>query len=206
MSARTWTWRPTRERWLAYLWLGLLIDLLFLVTYGGANLFNDSRSEHLHLFFEWEPDLPLIPAFIYPYFSIFFLFFMPPFALDVPALRCLAKQLAVATLSAGVLFVLLPTTLGFEPATVELPPLFNILSTFDLPYNLVPSLHVAYSTLTVSAVTRISPTWLKLLFWLWLGLMCVSVVLVHQHHLLDVFSGFMLALVICNTVKVRDAR
>jgi membrane-associated phospholipid phosphatase len=206
MPAGTWTWRPTRERWLAYLWLGLLLDLLFFSVYGGANLFNDSRSEHLQLFFEWEPGIPLIPAFIYPYFSIFVLFLMPLFALDVLALRGLAKELAVVTVIAGVLFVVLPTRLGFEPSTAELPPLFNLLSTLDLPYNLVPSLHVAYSTLTVLALTRVSPTWLKLLFWLWLGLMCVSVVLVHQHHLLDVVSAFMLALVICNSVTVRRVR
>lgn len=201
-----WTWRPARERWLTYLWMGLLLDLLFVVVYGGANLFNHSRSEHLELYFDWETSLPLIPSFIYPYFSIFLLFLLPPFALAVPALQLLAKQLVVATLIAGALFVLLPTTLGFEPSTALLPALFSLLAELDLPYNLVPSLHVTYGTLTISAISSNAPAWLKPPLWLWLGVMCVSVLLVHQHHLLDLFSGFILALIIRNAVGVHGAR
>lgn len=203
MPPARWTWRPARERWLAYLWMGLLLDLLFVVVYGGSSLLNHTRSTHLQIHFDWETGLPLIPAFIYPYFSIFLLFLLPLFALDVSALRQLAKQLVVATLVAGATFLLLPTKLGFEPSTLELPPLFSLLASLDLPYNLVPSLHVTYSALTISAVSSNSPAWLKPLLWLWLGAMCVSVVLVHQHHLLDVVSGLILALVICNSVRDR---
>lgn len=200
-----WTWRPPFERWRTYLWLGLLLDLLFVLVYGGASLFNHLRSAHLELYFDWETGLPLVPGFIYPYFSIFLLFLLPPFALEVPALRRLAKQLMAATLVAGAAFVLLPTRPGFEPVVGELPSLFNLLANIDPPYNLLPSLHVTYSTLTILAISFISPAWLKLLLWLWLGVMCASVVLIHQHHLLDVVSGLLLALIIRHTVQVRDA-
>lgn len=193
-----WTWWPSRVRWRSYLVLGLSLDLLFLVVYGGANLINQGRSDHLQLYLPWEAGLPLVPAFIYVYFSIFLLFVLPPFALGVPSLRRLAGQLGLATLIAGAVFVAVPTTIGFvSPAhDLELPMPFLLITRFDLPYNLVPSLHVVYGTLTSLALLRPSPGWARVLLSVWLCLMCGSVVLVQQHHLLDVAGGLLLALLV----------
>lgn len=186
--------------------MGLLLDLLFAIVYGGANLINANRSRHLHLYLDLESAFPLIPAFIYPYFSLLLLFMLPPFALGPRGLRLLAQNLAFVILAAGIAFLLLPTTLGFRPVSVELPPLFALLHRLDLPYNLVPSLHVAFGTSTILALTAVSPVWAKVLLWLWLGIMCVSVVLVHQHHLLDVFSGIALAALASQWFRVDEAR
>jgi membrane-associated phospholipid phosphatase len=199
-----WTWLPSPARWLAYLGLGLLLDLVFVAVYGGTLWLNQERGYYLNLFADWELHVPLIPGFIYPYFSIFVLFLLPPFALRVSALRCLAKQLALATFIAGTLFLLFPTRLGFtsHPTLNQLPALFRLLVDVDLPYNLCPSLHVAYGTLTILAIQPASSRRARLLLGLWLALMCASVVLVHQHHLLDILGGIMLALAVRYAVRM----
>lgn len=199
-----WTWRPSSARWFAYLWLGLLLDLIFIAIYGGAIFFNQMRTDHLDLYADWELSIPLVPVFIYPYFSIFLLFLLPPFVLSVAALRKLAGQLALAIVIGGAVFVIFPTRLGFAPNLFpeELPALFRLLFQIDLPYNLAPSLHVTFSTLTIMIIRPVSPTWARWLLTVWLVLMCVSVILVHQHHLLDVFSGLLLAWAVRNAALI----
>lgn len=190
-----WTLRPSRTRWSTYLQLGLALDLLFIAVYGGANLINRDRAAHFELQFGWEPALPFVPELIYPYFSIFLLFVLPPFALGARGLRQLAAQLAVATLLSGVIFLLLPTRLGFErlPEYAQASALFRLLYTVDLPHNLFPSLHVTYSMLVALAIGPGSNGGFRLALRVWIGVMCVAVVLIHQHHVADVFGGLLLA-------------
>lgn len=190
-----WTLWPSRARWFTFLRLGLALDLLFLVVYGGANLINGHRTDHFGLYFPWELQLPLVPELVYLYFSIFLMCLLPPFALGIRGLERLAAQLAVTTLVSGAVFLLLPTQLGFERLTgaAETPALLRLLYWVDIPHNLFPSLHIAYSVLIAQAVRPGSPGWFRPALAGWVGLMCVSVVLVHQHHVIDVFGGLLLA-------------
>lgn len=190
-----WTLRPSRQRWYAYLRFGLGLDLLFLAVYGGTNLLNSARESHFRLHFPWEADLPLIPELVYPYFSILLLFALPPFVLEVRALGALARHLAAATLVAGAMFLLLPTEPGFArlPAGTTDAGLFQLLYAVDYPHNLFPSLHVAYSVLTAGAIYPHCPAWFRAVLLGWIGLICVTVVLIHQHHIPDVLGGLLLA-------------
>ncbi len=187
---------PSWPRWRCYLGLGLMLDLLFVVTYGGAGALAEAR-EGLRLWWSWELSLPLVPQFIYLYYSLLLLLLLPPFALAPQELRRLARQLAGATLVAAALFLLLPTQLGFtrHPELASLFPLFDLLYRLDPPHNLLPSLHVTYATLVVAALLPPSPRWLRQLLWVWLLLLCASTVLVQQHLLLDVVAGWGLAAV-----------
>ena len=125
------------------------------------------------------------------------LFLMPPFVLKPPQLKRLGKQLVVVTVLSGILFLLVPTQLGFsrvEPMDPFYQGLFAQLFTIDLPHNLVPSLHVIFSAVIVIAVLEgIGHAGIKLALWSWLGLLCLSTLLVHPHHLLDVFAGLLIA-------------
>ncbi|MBG38387.1 MAG: hypothetical protein CL857_00525, partial [Cryomorphaceae bacterium] len=44
--------------------------------------------------------------------------------------------------------------------------------------------------------SEIKSKWLKGMIWLWFLLICSSIVLVHQHHLFDIFSGIVLAYIV----------
>lgn len=184
--------------WL-YLKINLTLNLLFVVVYGGANQLASLRGDPYHFFAEWERNVPLVPAMIYVYLSISLLFWLPLFVLDAACLRRLGIAAAICIVIAGLCFVLFPGTTGFAPTSFAQSTdsiescLFDILHRLDKPYNTAPSLHVSLSTLIIlatnhSVVSRL--LWIGLL--LWLCIIILSVVLVHQHHLVDVVTGWIL--------------
>jgi membrane-associated phospholipid phosphatase len=189
-------WRPVpgAARLRRYLLLGLALDLLFVVVYGGLNLVTASRAQRWHLYLDWELGIPFRPGWILGYGSLLVLLLLPPFALSPAAMTQLARRFLYATLIAGLAFLLFPAELGFERVEVSgfFGPVYALLHGLDRPHNLVPSLHVAYSTLTVAALGSVSGPWARGLFALWLGVICLSTLLVHQHHLLDVALGLAL--------------
>jgi membrane-associated phospholipid phosphatase len=75
-----------------------------------------------------------------------------------------------------------------------------------MPHNLVPSLHVDASILLIAALWRALPrAWIRAGLVLWGILLCATVVLVHQHHLLDVATGLLLGYLCFRLVYRRAA-
>jgi membrane-associated phospholipid phosphatase len=183
----------------AVLWLYLKIMsglyLLFAVVYGGSNYWAAQQATHYHLYWQWERTLPFVPAMIYVYFSIGLLFWLPLWVLDAPHLLRLGKAAALCMLAAGVCFVAWPASTGFVGP--ELPQdalqawIFTRLHQFDHPHNTAPSLHIALSTLVLLACASGS-LWRKGALLAWWMLIVLAVLLVHQHHVLDVVSGALL--------------
>jgi membrane-associated phospholipid phosphatase len=192
-DARRLAW-PARPRLLLYLRLLALLTLLFALVYGGCNWLAQWRGSSVGLYADWELALPFVPAMIYVYLSIGGLFLLPLFCLDGDEMRALAKAFAVATLAAGAVFLLLPAHLGHpRPPTVPGHDAFYALVyRLDLVHNTVPSLHITYSTLIVRIVGGVLPGRGSAVLHAWLALMAVAVVLVRQHHLLDVAAGLAL--------------
>lgn len=189
-----------------YLRLVLLLDLLFIVVYGGLNWLTARRADTHALYFEWERRVPFVPGMIVAYFSIVILFILPLFLLDERGMRLLARRIALAILLSGSVYLVLPARLGFERPH-EVPgyaPIFRVLHAVDAPHNLVPSLHIGYSALIVAALIAVGlPVWADALLAAWLGLIAVAVVLVHQHHLADVAGGFAVAWISWSAVDGR---
>lgn len=193
-----------------YLRLVLLLDVLFVLVYGGLNWLTARRSDTHALYFDWERRMPFVPGMIVAYFSIVILFVLPLFLLDERAMRRLARRIALAIVLSGGVYLLLPAKLGFERPR-EVPgyaPIFRALHAVDLPHNLVPSLHIGYSALIVAALVATGlPRWADVALFAWLGLIAVAVVLVHQHHLADVAGGFAVAWISWRAAAVEpDAR
>jgi membrane-associated phospholipid phosphatase len=187
---------PDRRRLLAYLGYVLAVDVLFVVVYGGCNWLTTQRAARVPLHFEWELGIPFVPAMIWPYLSIVLLFVLPLFVLDVAALRRLAARMAWAIAISGACFLVLPAQPGWSrPADAGAHgPLFALLYRFDGPYNLAPSLHVAFSALLLSALAARASRPARWLCAAWMALIAAAVVLVHQHHLIDVLGGLGVAL------------
>ena len=176
--------------------LGLLLYLQFFLVYGISNWLAAQRMERYQFYFDWEPAIPLVPEFIYIYLSMSLFVILPLGYLQPWQLRRWALSFMWMTFVAGFIFILLPTELATS-RLAELPesqPLFALLYTLDLPHNLFPSLHVAYTTLTLLIIigSRYRDAWVGPIAGWWL-LMQISVLLVHQHYLLDIAGGLVLA-------------
>jgi len=191
----------------AYLRLAIPVAVLFLLVYFGMNWLTAQRPQHYHLYLQWELSIPFVPAMIYAYASIVPLYLLPAITLSKREMRALAGALVFISVVAAVCYLLLPAELGFERAG-QVPgytPVFQALYTLALPHNLVPSLHISSSTLAIAVLAHsLSSRLLQLGLLLWGVLIAVSVVLVHQHHLLDVISGLLLGLTAYRMMYLRS--
>ena len=188
---------PLRQRLTTFVLWGAIVGVAFFGIYPTTNWWAGQRAQHYALYVPQELALPFWPRWIWLYLSMYVLFLLPPFWLNPPALRRLARELIVATLLAGLVFVLWPAKLGFArvlPDDAFYAKLFAALFSVDLPYNLVPSLHVTYSATIALALMRAVPLWSRVAWATWLLAIGASTVLVHQHHVLDVATGVLLSL------------
>lgn len=186
-----------KKTWKTYSYWAFWVGVAFFSVYPTCNWLTSQRAVAYPLYINKELSIPLVPEFIWLYMSMYILFLLPPFFLDNIQLKLLGKQLILATISSGIIFLLIPTILGFERIQPDDPfysSLYAQLFTIDLPHNLVPSLHVVFSAIIVfSLLQGMKKSSSKILTWMWLILLCLSTLLVHQHHLLDVIAGLLIA-------------
>lgn len=181
-----------RSRKAAILWLAVLVSL-FLLAYGTTLWLAGLRANVPSLYFDWERQLPFVPELMLPYMSLNLFFVASVFLcrtrreLDRHALR-----MVLAILVSCVAFLLFPLRFAFERPEVEgfNGILLTVLATLDRPYNQAPSLHISLLLLLwLVYARRLAMPW-RLLLHVWFALIGLSVVLVYQHHMIDVVAGF----------------
>jgi len=168
--------------------------------YLGTNEIAAQRTSFYQLYFEFEREIPMVPWMIHIYNSFHILLFMNFLIIKDPLkIKAIAISLISSSAIASVFFLLLPAELGFS-RTENIQGYefwYNALHWLDHPHNLVPSLHITFSALSAYVIsTEMGSVFLRLIFLLWFLLICSSIVLVHQHHLIDIVSGFVLAVLV----------
>ena len=168
--------------------------------YLGTNEIAAQRTSFYQLYFEFEREIPMVPWMIHIYNSFHILLFMNFLIIKDPLkIKAIAISLISSSAIASVFFLLLPAELGFS-RTENIQGYefwYNALHWLDHPHNLVPSLHITFSALSAYVIsTEMGSVFLRLIFLLWVLLICSSIVLVHQHHLIDIVSGFVLAVLV----------
>lgn len=198
---------PAPGAWRTYLAYGLSIDALFFLVYGGCNWISAQRTERFHLYFDWELSIPFVPSMIWIYVSMLVLFLFPLFQLDERNMPRLGRQILIGTVIAGCVFLAMPAELGFSRAADagDYAQAYKLLYAIDLPHNLVPALHIVFSALIVFSLMEAASPALRFGYALWLALITVSVLLVHQHHLADVMGGYALAWLCRRLVPERNS-
>jgi membrane-associated phospholipid phosphatase len=183
--------------WKTYIFWAFWVGIAFFSIYPTCNWLSSQQSQTFNLYIAAELNIPFVPEFIWVYLSMYLLFLMPLYFLGIADLKVLGKQLISATLFSGVIFLFFPAKLGFVrsiPQGAIYESLFAKIFVIDMPYNLVPSLHVVFSALIVLVITDSCQSILgKFVYWVWLSLICLSILLVHQHHLLDLITGLVVA-------------
>jgi membrane-associated phospholipid phosphatase len=176
---------------------GARVAVVFLCVYPATNWLAAQQTRHYVFFFDAELRIPFCPEWIWAYFSVYVLLLLPLFLLDVARFQRLCKALIAGIILAGIFFILFPAPIGFTRVLPEAEPyrtLFLPVILVDAPFNTVPSLHVSCATGIVLMLAENSVSlWRRGAWFFWLGMIAVSTVLVHQHHVLDVVSGLAMA-------------
>jgi hypothetical protein len=193
-NPRALTW-PDKSRWYAYLIFILVFYALFFPVYFGTQYFVSPARPALALFFDWETRIPLVPWMIWPYFSLLTLFAVPLLQMTADEMRRLTLQSTIPLLTAGVCFVAFPCRIGFPAAEIDglHRPIFDALWAIDSPRNLVPSLHIAFSALILLGARQVATGLLRPFYLAWLIVIACAVILVHQHHVIDMITGLAVA-------------
>ena len=196
--------RPTRNAIIEYACLHSLYIAQFLFIYGFTNQQATQSQDLLHLYWDFELQIPFIPEFFIIYYSINVMILCPLIFLERFELRRYFLSLILATLAGAIFFYLLPCACGYTREIPNEEPWKTILTHFyqyDEPHNLVPSLHVTYTTLTLLFLRAKSKGAWYWGFHIWAIAIYFSVILTHQHHLIDIVTG--LALSVCVYEAVR---
>ena len=196
-SRRTWFLGAIRT--------SIVTSLLFLLVYPTCNWITSLRTDVGTWYYAWERYIPFVPIMIIPYMSIDLFFVAAPFLCrDCQERRVYAWRMTLAILTAGMFFLVMPLKLAVPrpEATGWLGELFSQFLAMDKPYNLCPSMHIALRTILADLYARHSRGMLlRVLSDVWFSLIGFSTLLTHQHHVVDVIGGFMLAFVCMYLVR-----
>ena len=165
----------------------------FALVYGGCDWITAQRSLRVPIHLPIELSIPFVPSAVLAYMSIYLLFVLGPFIVrERREFTALIAALALATLVGGIGFLLVPAQTAFgPPGNLGLwKNLFNFADRINLDYNMVPSLHVALSVCCICAFARHASAVGRTLLWTWAGAIALSTVLTHQHHVVDVITGW----------------
>jgi len=178
-----------------FVWM-LYMGVLFFLLYGASNQYAGITAPHPSFWMAWEKQIPFIEPFIVPYMSsdvVFIIaFFLPYTRLE---LRILAARILFIVGAACAIFVLFPLQFSFSKPPVEnFHILFSMLEA-DLPFNQLPSLHIAFAiVLWFSMRKYLKNKWIKTAVAAWLWLIALSTLFVYQHHFIDLPTGALLGI------------
>lgn len=185
--------------------------LVFYAIYPASNWLAARQPRRYDFLTPWDALIPLVPEFIWVYFSFFLFILLPIWLVDRRDIPLLGQRQVVATVLCGLVFVLFPANLAFARVVPEAEPyrsIFTLMLALDQPHNLLPSLHIVYTVATGCALVRaqwaLGRRWLCAGLLLWAVAIAASTMLVHQHHVLDVVAA--VALVAVLTLLMRPPR
>lgn len=167
-----------------------------MVVYGGCSWVTANRSDVGTWGYSWENLIPFVPLMIIPYMSINLFFVCGPFMCQSRnELRVFAQRITLAIFVAGACFLLIP--LRFSAARPQpsgwTGPIFRFLYVCDQPFNLFPSLHIAFRTILAALYDKHTKGMNRLATHIWFVLIGFSTLLTYQHHFVDILGGFALA-------------
>ena len=177
------------------LWRLALAGGMFVLVYGFCNRFTSTRDNVGTWFWEWERHIPFVREMVIPYWSLD-LFFCGAFFLcsNKAELNLLTKRLVAVTVASGLCFLLFPLKMGFDRRVPSgwTAPLLHALYANDMPYNLAPSLHISLRSLVRITYGAHLTGLTRKLTKAWFILVGLSTLLVWQHHVIDVATGFLM--------------
>jgi membrane-associated phospholipid phosphatase len=196
---------PSWERLAAGIAGALVVSAVFFPVYIGGAAIAGARGHPLHLYAGIELAIPFLPFMIVPYLSMFVLFVAPPLQLEPRELGQLVARLVLASLVSGLIFLCLPSEVGFADRSDAgaWQPLYDAIYAIDGHFNAVPSFHVIYTASILLIMSEVATPRLRIAYVVWLAVVCASTVLTHRHHLLDVAFGLAIAFAVRAVMRTK---
>ena len=176
--------------------LALFFLGFFYLFYGGAAWLADFLPWRFITGFDWEKSIPFIPQTAVIYTSISWLMLLVLFVIrDAEEIRYLVRVLCIQTLIGALLFILIPASNNFPPryGNEALPQIFLIADALNLHNNELPSLHVCFAFTAASVLSHYAGKWQTLFLFCWAVAIAVSAMTIHEHNVLDLAGGMLLA-------------
>ena len=183
--------------------LASVVSCWFVLVYGACDWVTSLHTYRLRLGFNWEHRIPFCPRASLAYMSLYPLFLLIPFVITTKhELTRLAVALASLIGVSGVGFLFLPAY-PISHASVHgfWGELFYIADAVNLTHNHLPSLHVGLAVACVSAMSRQTSPLAGMFLWIWAATVAASTLLLRQHYLVDVVTGWCLGMVCIRVVK-----
>ena len=175
-------------------WL-VFLGPFFFASYGFATWWTARRADVGAVVFDWERHIPFVPWTIAPYWSIDLFYAISLFVCtSARELDAHAKRLLTAQVVAVACFVAFPLRFTFDRPAAEgvFGWMFDVLASFDQPFNQAPSLHIALLVILWACYARhLRGAW-RLLLHAWALVVGASVLTTWQHHFVDVPTGALL--------------
>lgn len=169
--------------------------VLFYTLYFLASVITDHHSYRFNVGFEFEKLIPFEPVFAVVYLSVSPILCLSLFVIRQPAhFDTLARILSQQTMIGFTVFVVFPVQNNFPPiSATELPPLFRLADAINLSHNELPSLHFCLAATVARVYSDHCTRLVGRLFHLWAFAIALSTLLLHEHNLLDLAAGYLLA-------------
>lgn len=183
--------QPSREKIIFFTKRLCFILATWVLVYGSTNWISSQRSDLYALYFPWELNIPLVPEMIFIYLSVYIIPLLHLFVVSQEEMAEGSRTIVWSIWLSGILFLLIPTKIGFPwpPPTEAYPFFFGLVKTVDLPHNLFPSLHITLAYLLSRMLVRRERPLFNAFCFLWFLSVCFSIILVYQHHLVDILGG-----------------
>ena len=187
---------PPRNEWPALALLTLVFAGWFCLCYGGAAVLVTYIPWRVSVELPLDSQLPFWPAAAALYLTIGPMLLLAPFVLrDRASLMPLFLALMLETTLGAICFLLLP--IDDAPVACCEPSLagtaFRLADFVNLHHNNLPSLHVAFAcTLALVYAPRATPGGAAALY-VWALAVSASTLFTHQHFVMDVVAGVLLA-------------
>lgn len=179
--------------------VGALFSLIYFIVFGISSYASGFEHHRFLISFSFEKNIPFYPSWSIIYLSINLFLLLSLIVYDKwQPLAALALTLLCETLIAGLLFILFPTQLSYSPTNIvnNFVTITHIATYVSLKNNYFPSLHTAFAVTAALAYSQHCRSLIiKIAFFIWAILIPVATLLIHEHQLLDILAGAILAVV-----------
>ncbi len=177
--------------------LDTIFYTVFFLAYGGASYISGLIPWRFELPITFEHSVPFVPIASIVYLSLMVMMMLSPFIMrHTEEIIPLFSILIVETAIAALFFILLPIESAFPERNVQgvVGVIFDFADFLNMQHNFFPSLHVCFALTAALCYAQKTQILGRSIFFIWALAISISTVLIHEHYIIDVLAGWVLAL------------